>query len=222
VDAAESLFVEGGEAATSLRAVARRAHANAAAVHYHFGGRDELLRAVFERYFGPLARQRLQRLDELADRGRPDRGDPELRGTAEVEAIVEAIVRPDLELLAKLRRRRMEIARFLGQGGANPGIETVLRGDAEALGARALPLLARVLPELPPAELAARLILVRATIAALFAEAGAAPPLGLTHVDDQVRRLVTFAAAGLAAPAPAGQRNRHKRRKDRGEGRTLG
>ena len=50
VAAAERLFAEGGEEATSLRAVTREAISNAAAVHYHFGGRDGLLRAVLDRH----------------------------------------------------------------------------------------------------------------------------------------------------------------------------
>jgi len=58
VSAAERLFAEGGEEATSLRAITRAARSNAAAVHYHFGGRDELLRAVLDRQLGPLNGQR--------------------------------------------------------------------------------------------------------------------------------------------------------------------
>jgi AcrR family transcriptional regulator len=198
VAAAESLFVEGGEAATSLRAVARVAHANAAAVHYHFGGRDELLRAVFERHLAPVGQRRLRLLDEAP---------------ATVEGLLEAIVRPDLELLGKLRRHKVEVARFLGRTAANPAIDALVRRDAEALAVRALPLLVRALPELAPAELAARLSLVRATVVALFAEAGPAPPLGLDNVDDQVRRLVAFCAGGLRAPAPSGPRPRGRKRR---------
>ncbi|TMR00774.1 helix-turn-helix transcriptional regulator, partial [Actinomadura soli] len=64
VAAAERLFASGGEEATSLRAITRGAGVNVAAIHYHFGGRDGLLREVLDRYVGPLNRRRLALLDE--------------------------------------------------------------------------------------------------------------------------------------------------------------
>ncbi|MDP2774389.1 MAG: helix-turn-helix domain-containing protein, partial [Nocardioides sp.] len=41
--AAERLFAQQGIAATSLRSIMAAAEANVAAVHYHFGSKDELL-----------------------------------------------------------------------------------------------------------------------------------------------------------------------------------
>jgi AcrR family transcriptional regulator len=197
VAAAERLFAEGGEPATSLRAVARLAHANPAAVHYHFGGRDELLRAVLQRHLRPLAERRLRLLAE-ADLG----GQADLT----VARIVEALVRPDLELLAKLRKHRVEIARLIGRdlladAPADPAVE------------RALPRLAAALPEVDPAELGVRLALVRVLVAGLFAAApapGGPGPLAAVDVDDQVRRMVTFVAAGLVAPSTTRGRKRRK------------
>src|SRR5262249_35170566 len=138
VAAAERLFADGGEAATSLRAVARLAHANAAAVHYHFGGRDELLRAVVDRHRGPLVERRLRLLDEAG------RADP-----VTVAAVLTALVRPDLELLAKLRRHKVEIARFLGRDAVHL--------PPDPAGPVTVALLRPLLPDLPPAELSARL-----------------------------------------------------------------
>jgi AcrR family transcriptional regulator len=197
VAAAERLFADGGEAATSLRAVARLAHANAAAVHYHFGGRDELLRAVVDRYRRPLAERRLRLLDE-AGRAAP----------VTVAGVLTALVRPDLELLAKLRRHKVEIARFLGRDA--------VRVAPDPTDPLAMALLRPLLPDLPAAEVSTRLALLRLTVAALFA---AAPdpsepgPLGLDSVDQQVRALVGFAAAGLTAPAAQRERGRKRRRK---------
>ena len=78
--AAERLFAKGGEEATSLRAVTREADANVAAVHYHFGGRDGLLREVLNRHIEPINRRRIELLDALSSDGHP---------TA-LEAVVEA------------------------------------------------------------------------------------------------------------------------------------
>ena len=62
---------------------------NRGAVHYHFGGRDELLAAVLEQHADFLA-QREGELLALA-RNRPD---------DDVASVVEAVVRPCMELAA--------------------------------------------------------------------------------------------------------------------------
>ena len=53
LDAAESLFAEHGIQASSLRMITQRAGANLAAVHYHFGSKEGLVRAVFSRRLSP-------------------------------------------------------------------------------------------------------------------------------------------------------------------------
>src|SRR5215510_8328951 len=97
VSAAEQLFAEGCEESTSLRAIARAARANAASVHYHFRGRDELLRAVLDRHLGPLNSRRASLLESAVD----SHGD-----LVPLPVLLDAAVRPDLELLAKLRKNR--------------------------------------------------------------------------------------------------------------------
>ena len=52
--AAEALFMEHGYASTSLRLITARANVNLAAVNYHFGSKQALIREVFERRLGPL------------------------------------------------------------------------------------------------------------------------------------------------------------------------
>src|SRR5215813_8847975 len=108
VAAATQLIADGGEEATSLRAVSRAARSNAAAVHYHFGGRDELLAAVVARLLEPVQSQRL-----------------------------EALVRPDLELLAELRPDRVRVAQLLGRP-AEPGtaVAALVERQFEELAAR--------------------------------------------------------------------------------------
>ena len=58
LDAAESLLVESGHAAITVRAVAERAGVNQGLVHYYFGSMDELLVQTLERFTDRLiARQ---------------------------------------------------------------------------------------------------------------------------------------------------------------------
>jgi AcrR family transcriptional regulator len=194
--AAEELLISGGEEATSLRAVARTARANAAAVHYHFGGRERLLCAVLERHLAPLAARRLT----LLDRVRAQHPDP-----VAVPATLTALLRADVESLAKLRRHRVELARLIGRAYAapTPPVAELLSRQEEQLMARLLPLLRPALPELGEAELRIRLRLVRVIVAALFAtapDAAGPAPLGTDDSGEQVRRLVAFCAPGLSGP----------------------
>src|SRR3954447_24782186 len=74
LDAAESLFAEHGIQAASLRAITQRAAANLAAVHYHFGSKEGLVRAVFSRRLKPLKGERLPLLDAADLAGNPPDG----------------------------------------------------------------------------------------------------------------------------------------------------
>jgi len=197
VAAAERLFAEGGEEATSLRAVTRAAISNAAAVHYHFGGRDGLLRAVLDRHLAGRQQRRLRLLDKAVD---------QYSGQIPVEAVVTAVVRPDLDLLAKLRKNRVNVARFLGRAAAlrSPVVADYLDRQFAELAERAVPLLTAATGT-DPATARQRLRLLLDMVSMLYARAadGDEPgPLGVDEVDEQVRRLVAFGAAGIAAPLP--------------------
>jgi AcrR family transcriptional regulator len=201
IAAAERLFAEGGEEATSLRAITREARSNAAAVHYHFGGRDELLRAVLDQHLGPLAERR----SRLLDLAKANHGEP-----VPVAALIEAAVRPDLELLAALRGGKVQVARFLGRANTLPGaaVGGFVERQFGTLARQVLPMLRQSLPALDEDHLRQRLRLVMATVVFLFATApdrDTAGPLGTDDIDEQVRRLVGFCAAGMSAPAGAAQ-----------------
>ena len=54
INAAERLFAEQGFAQTSMREITTKAEVNLAAVNYHFGNKNNLIHAVFKRYFDQL------------------------------------------------------------------------------------------------------------------------------------------------------------------------
>lgn len=65
LDAAEELFARNGYHGTSLRTITGLAGVNLAAVSYHFGSKEALIEAVFERRLTPLNSLRTERLEEV-------------------------------------------------------------------------------------------------------------------------------------------------------------
>ncbi len=87
LDAAERLFAEHGFAGASSRALIEAAGvANQAAVHYHFGSKEQAFTAVIERRIRILTQDRLARLDAL-----------ESTGDQSLESITRALVGPLME-----------------------------------------------------------------------------------------------------------------------------
>ena len=80
-----------GFEATSLRTITAEAGANLGAVNYHFTSKDGLILEVLKRMFHPVNEHRLRLLDDLE---REAGGKP-----VAVEAILEALFRPPLELV---------------------------------------------------------------------------------------------------------------------------
>src|SRR5437867_10382410 len=62
LDAGEELFMEHGFEATTLRQITAAADVNLAAVHYHFGSKEELFHAVLARRLDPMNQERLSLL----------------------------------------------------------------------------------------------------------------------------------------------------------------
>ncbi len=60
--AAESLFVEYGYEAMSLRQITAKAHANLAAVNYHFGSKEALMHELLSQRLDRLNLERLNLL----------------------------------------------------------------------------------------------------------------------------------------------------------------
>ena len=195
LDAAEALFAEHGFADTSLRAITARAEANLAAVHYHFGSKDELVRAVFARRLKALNEERLAQLTALETGG----------GLVTVEAVLTAFIGPSL----RLRRAGLQGERFtrlLGRAQieAPEGLRGFLRDQYAPVLERFQRTLVQTLPELSPVDIHWRLCF---TLGALsFAYAGALwawLPFKVREVGDErwlQQQLARFLTAGLRAP----------------------
>src|SRR3954468_21880824 len=92
LDAAERLFAERGIEAVSLRDVSAAAgQRNHSAAQYHFGDRQGLVAAVFDRRMRVVGERRHALLDELEANG----------DASDTDAIVAAIVVPLTEVVAR-------------------------------------------------------------------------------------------------------------------------
>ena len=68
LDVAEHEFMSHGYEGTSMRMITSRAEVNLAAINYHFGSKEGLLREVFRRRLAWLNSERLSVLDALEAR----------------------------------------------------------------------------------------------------------------------------------------------------------
>jgi AcrR family transcriptional regulator len=200
LDTAERLFAAHGFAGTSLRAITREAGVNLAAVHYHYGTKEDLLRAVLSRIVVPVNRERLEMLEQADAR----------EDLPTVEGILEAYLAPGLRAVQDLGERGIVITRFLGRSYTEPTelVQALVREQFEDVGRRFTEALGRALPNLPEAELYWRFKLVVGVMTHIQADAGRSDAYAedLSDVEGTVRRLVAFLAAGLRAPVPAPQR----------------
>jgi AcrR family transcriptional regulator len=134
--AAERLFAERGIDAVSLRTVMAAASANVAAVHYHFGSKDELVRALIKERGGQVSARRGELLDEL-----------EAAAQVHVRLLAEAFVRPVVEMVGSGGAAWVTlIAGILSSG--HSALSVVTDGFVQQ-GRRFTALLERVYPEVP-------------------------------------------------------------------------
>ncbi|HWS34698.1 MAG TPA: TetR/AcrR family transcriptional regulator [Actinoplanes sp.] len=139
LDTAERLFGEHGVFSVSNRQISAAAgQGNNAAVGYHFGSKDDLVRAIVLRHAEPMTAIRLRLLDEFG-------------GGDDVRDWVVCVVRPITEHLAGLGNPSW-YARFAAQLIAEPNLRALT--EAEVGGLPSLQSvfrgLDRVLPELSP------------------------------------------------------------------------
>lgn len=202
LDAAEALFMEQGFSATSLRTITARAGVNLASVNYHFGSKEELIKAVFSRRLGPLNRERIAALDELERAAGAEPVAP--------ERILEAFLWASLRLSRDPIRGGAVFLRLLGQAFTEPAeyMRNFLPEQYAEVVRRYKAAFARALPQVPEDELVWRLHFLFGAIAYSMAGNDALRLIcnySLEGSDDPeaiIRHLVPFALGGLAAPLP--------------------
>ena len=198
LDAAESLFAEHGIQAASLRAITQKAGANLAAVHYHFGSKEGLVKAVFSRRIKPLNQERL-RLLEACD----------LDAADGVEQVLHAFLAPVLRMSAETPEGAKDFAQLMGRAFTEPGEEVrqVLTEEFREMVDRFLAAYGRLLPHLSETERIWRFHFVAGAMAHIIGCGQLLQKysgLDCSNPDEALPILISFLAAGLRAPAGAG------------------
>ncbi len=194
MDAAERLFAERGIDAVSLRTINTEAGYSVAALHYHFGDRDGLIRALLARAQPAMFQKRALMVSELESEPHPN-----------VEAIAEALVYPLTVGMAENFRASVAKLRFLVRLSfdRSPYLAQILE-DSVAL---FTPLLRRALPHLDARTLTRRWLfaadlaqhaLANALEVHLETSGGGIP--AQAQLEHFQRDLVAFISGGLRAP----------------------
>ncbi|NEQ73043.1 MAG: TetR/AcrR family transcriptional regulator [Okeania sp. SIO2C9] len=194
LNAAEKLFASLGFAGTSLRAIIREADVNLAAVHYHFGSKEELFIAVIRRVAQPIVEEQMRQLAILED-------SEELPSVAE---IVAAVITPPLQMTQDNSEECLIHAKFMGRCRTEPyPIQRLAEAEFSRTHQRFLDIMQKVLPNQSPMELEWKLDLVIAMLIRVLNQIEPLEPLSekssSEDIEDLVERLVTFITFGISA-----------------------
>lgn len=202
LDAAETLFMEHGFEATSLRLITAKAGVNLAAVNYHFGSKEELFQSVLTRRLDPMNQARVALLDRYEAQAAP--------ALPPCERILSALLVPALTLARDPARGGANFLRLLGRAYADPApfIRQFLSVQYAPMIGRFKDAFARALPHLPRKELSWRLHFIMGALSYTLAGTDALKiiaelnPVETDNDEILLRRLAPFLLAGLTAPLP--------------------
>ncbi|HWB84600.1 MAG TPA: TetR/AcrR family transcriptional regulator [Bryobacteraceae bacterium] len=198
LDAAERLFGENGYGATSLRQIIKAAGVNLAAVHYHFGSKEELLDQIILRDAAALNQRRAAMLDQVeAEAG---------TSPPSVEKLLEAFFLP----MCETARQRPAFVKMMSRMQAEGLVQGLMLKHFEPVIVRFLKALQRALPDVPEVEVLWR---VHFMIGAMTHAMGRTPEfsksmgvvLRVGDYREMFQRLIVFLGAGFQAGMPQGK-----------------
>ena len=193
LDTAQRLIGEQGYSATSVRHIVSEAGVNLAAIHYHFGSKEELLDAVIARKAGPVNEERLARLRRF-EKESGGRGPT-------VHQALEAFLVP----MAERADRDPAFVRLMGRMMAEGLLVAIVQRHFHEIVERFVGVLRRAVPELPEQEFRWRMHFMFGAMAytMMFGSHNDVTGVGMDTADfrGRIDRLVTFLTAGFQAPA---------------------
>jgi AcrR family transcriptional regulator len=208
LEAAERLFAEHGVAGTSVRAITEQAQVNVAAVNYHFGSKENLVRAVIARRLSGLEAARSTALDELEARAAREGRAPT------VKELIESLVSPVFATALSGDSGWSHFIRFLSRLAWEPGVEDLAPPESsmrlferfDAALQRAVPALSaddgrRIwrLAFMRGATQHALLMITAQRTGRVPKDAPYAAAAAAVDVETIKRELIAFVAAGLSA-----------------------
>jgi AcrR family transcriptional regulator len=201
LDAAERLFTEHGFEATTLRQITGAAEVNLAAVNYHFGSKEELIREVFRRRLTWLNEQRLRELDRLE----ADAAGAPLKPSR----ILEVFFGVALKMAADTEGGGRTFMRLLGRTYTKPSefVRGFLAEEYAAVTARFKAALIKALPEVASEEILWRFHFMLGAMSYAISGPDALHIVDDAELDDTdhealYARLMSFMLGGLRAPLP--------------------
>jgi AcrR family transcriptional regulator len=199
LDVAEQLFSERGLDAVSVRDITSAAGANLGAINYHFGSKDELIRAVLERRISPVTQERFRRLDEVETEA--GNSPPTL------EAVLEAMFRGQVEQAMDSARGGTRFGKLMARCfmDPHPVVEQVLHEHFGPLAKRCDALLGRVMPDLDPQDIFWRMHLTIGALHHSLLMLDHKHPSGRSmrmDAESFLQKFVAYAAAGFRSEMP--------------------
>lgn len=186
LDTAERLIAENGYAGTSLRQIISEAGVNLAAIHYHFGSKEELLDELIERRAAPVNAERIERFTRLESGP---------SGAPAVESLLEAFLLP----MAATADLHPQFVRLMGRVMTEGMMQRIVQKHFHIVTGRFFSGLRRALPELSERELQWRIHFMIGAMAHTMcghpditgvAEAGGG-------FQERIERLIVFLAGGF-------------------------
>lgn len=206
LDAAERLFMAHGYEGTSMRMITGAADVNLAAVNYHFGSKEALLREVFRRRLAWLNRQRLLALDALEAQA----GDAPVKPSAILEAYFGTL----LQMGRDESLGGITFLRLLGRTLTEPAdfIRSFFAGEYAEVVDRYKRALFRALPDVPREEIVWRFHFMLGAMSYAIAGTDALQVVtgcelnldndGPEAATQLAARVMPFLLGGLRAPLP--------------------
>ena len=195
LDVAEELFGEQGLDRVSIRDITKTARVNLAAINYHFGSKEDLIAAVFERRVVPVNEARLDALDRV-ERSAGKR-------IPKLEAILEAFIRPALQSSLNASKGGTAFSKLFGRclSEPSPEVEALLKRQFEPLVNRMEAVLKKALPHLSRSEIFWRMKFTYGALHHWLLTKDKFRPDWVEDVDveTQTQKLISFAAGGFRA-----------------------
>lgn len=145
LDAAETLFSEHGLDGVSMRDIAVNAEVTLALVNYHFGSKDKLYRAVFERRIAPVSAARREALAQVLSAG---------NASPSIRAVLDALARPWVEIRGK--EGGLAYSRLIAREAGDPaeGKRKIVADLLDPIALEFIEAMKKALPTMSPAKVA--------------------------------------------------------------------